>query len=215
MLRPLLALVACLLLSCGSTEPPPGEWIGTFAFRSTLVPPDEGGCPWPDSPDRLDFEGTVSWEPEAGTVWLTIGDVIREGALDGNRFDASLPGERAVPRKLRSCDCEMEFRERFDLSLVDDPAFSCIELPILVAPAEKRLAAPADDGERAERASCPQILDDGTVDWGSCGGLCGHLVEAVTAPPGCMCTWEGVSRPAPPRCEIRYKVRAMRVGGRT
>lgn len=218
MLRLVLFFFAGLLLSCGSSEPPPGDLIGTFAFRATLEPPAEQGCPWPDSPERLDFEGIVSWEPAAETVWLTIGGVTREGRLEGDRFEAVLPGEeaggRAVPRKLRSCDCEMEFLERFDLRLVDDPLFSCLDQTVPITSIQG-LSIESEPEGPFDRSRCPRTLDDGTIDWGGCGGLCGNMVESVKSPPGCMCTVEGVPGAAPSLCEIRYKLRATRVGGRT
>lgn len=214
----LLLLMVPLLLACGSSSPPPGELIGTFSFRAILDETAADACPYPDSPDRLDFQGTLSWERESGQVWLSIGDVIREGTLDGNHFLARLPGNdgggtRAIPRKLRGCDCDMTFRESFEVTLVDDLTFSCRDAPILLMDEVKHEAPQGAPGVEG-LVPCPQVLDDGTLDWGSCGGLCGALVEQVTAPDDCVCKWDAENQTPPSRCEIRYKLRATRVGGR-
>lgn len=208
-----LALLS-LLWACGSSEPPPGELIGTFAFRATLEPQSERSCPYPESPERLDFEGILSWDPGTGAVWLSIGNRAREGLLDGNRFEAALPAD-SVPRKLRSCGCEMTFRERFQGMLVTDPALSCLDAsaPVLAVPVEALEISPEDNG--IERFTCPGTTEDGAVDWGGCGGLCGTMIEAVAAPSGCVCELPGGPIAAPAQCEIRYKLRATRVGGRS
>lgn len=200
-MRRLLPLVP-LLVACGSDVPPPGELIGTFAFEATL---DRGGdetlCRYDGLPEKLSFDGVLSWDRETSELWLQIDGVVREGHIDGAAFAAILPdpegeGPRQVPRKLRGCTCDMTMAERISGRVVRDPAIDCASIAL----------DPID-------TVCPRLDEQGEIDWASCGGVCGTLEETVTAHLPCTCTVDDAEVSASQTCLIRYRLEAERVGG--
>ncbi len=207
---PLLALLP--LLACGTQDAPPGDAIGTFAFVASL---DEGGaildppestprCRFEGAPDRIEFDGSLSHDPEGDAAWLLIDGTLREGTLEGATFDLSLPREpdgsiRGVPRRLPACTCDLLFVEKIDGALVESSTEGCRppQEPVEVGP-----------------ATCPRLGEDGELAWDSCGGICGTLREEVRfEASGCFCEVDGVQEQVAGVCQFVWALQGTRIGG--
>ncbi len=227
MIRPPLLLLAVIFASCGTSEPPPGEVIGTFRFVATLdATTEEGRCSFDGAPPQLGFEGILSHDPSLEKLWLSTGSVRREGELDGAHFTTRTPAAGpGISRRLSGCTCPLEMVEIIEGSLV--AAADCKGEPAsLEAPEQEasRLSgsrgfegsARASDGSIPAAAPvCPEVLPDGKLSWSDCSRVCGSVREEVEfpaeapseaggPPAACSCTVDGLEQPAPQRCAIVY-----------
>lgn len=197
----ILFVAAALLSSCDTTEPPPGELIGGFNFVATLGSPEGGEdrCRFEGAPAQITFEGVLSFDPSDGKLWITTGNVRREGEISEAHFQVRSPKDGpGITRRLRACSCNLRIVEWIEGDLLT--ARSC--LPEGVPPVGTTPQA------------CPALLEDGGLDWSDCGCVRGELREELEFPAvaeasageGCICEIDGVEGPAPERCSYVYSL---------
>ena len=187
--------LAIPLSACGGDVGIPGdEVIGRFAFTAELLP---GGCSFEELPqgDRFDFQGTFSRDTGGGGAWMTVGQVNRDGAWDGQRFDSTASAPRRFEVKGGCSQYDVEERLQVAvLSQSQDAALGggCPEdAHALLADG----AVPVDEAQG--------ILPPGPVELGydavrACGVIT-HRVRSTAAcatPVDCPLTWrvEGTRR---------------------
>lgn len=198
-MRPLLTplIVFTLLAACDTNEPPPGELIGSFRFVAQLeagASPER--CLFSGAPQQLSFEGVLSHDPLDGRLWITSGRSRREGMIENAHFVVRAPASGpGILRQMSACSCGFRMVEVIEGDLLTPAACSPSAVPV---------ATPS--------RSCPELLDDGRLDWSDCGCVRGTIREEVEfvqpteeeAP--CTCEIEEAMVPAPASCEFIYNL---------
>jgi len=192
-----LLLTAALLAACDSSEPPPGELIGSFRFVATLdAGASQSRCQFSGAPQQLSFEGVLSHDPLDGRLWITSSRSSREGTIENAHFAVRTPASGpGILRQMSVCSCGFRIVEVIEGDLLA-PAACIPGGAISLIPPSPR--------------SCPATLEDGRLDWSDCGCIRGSVreelefVQPAEGEEPCTCEVDEAIVPAPTTCEFAY-----------